>query len=145
MRLSLLSSALTIQQPMHLANTPVIVRLQRYIAAIACLKKALYLGPFEWIISYNLGLVHLHTAQYASAFHYFSSSINLKPDFAHSYMYLAVTLGRLDDFENACAAHEKAIQMAGAPGEPVFHLNYGGCITDHEGAWPAGMQPLHCA
>jgi hypothetical protein len=31
--------------------------LQRYIAAIACLKKALYLGPFEWIISYNLGLV----------------------------------------------------------------------------------------
>lgn len=62
---------------------------QRYIAAIACLKKALYLGPFEWIISYNLGLVHLHTGQYASAFHYFSASINLKPDFAHSYMYLA--------------------------------------------------------
>jgi Bardet-Biedl syndrome 4 protein len=29
----------------------------RYIAAIACLKKALYLDPFEWIISYNLGLV----------------------------------------------------------------------------------------
>jgi Bardet-Biedl syndrome 4 protein len=28
---------------------------QRFIAAIACLKKALYLGPFEWIISYNLG------------------------------------------------------------------------------------------
>lgn len=57
---------------------------QRYIAAIACLKKALYLGPFEWIISYNLGLVHLHTGQYASAFHYFSASVNLKPDFAHS-------------------------------------------------------------
>ena len=29
----------------------------RYIASIACLKKALYLDPFEWIISYNLGLV----------------------------------------------------------------------------------------
>jgi len=36
---------------------------QRYIASIACLKKALYLGPFEWIIGYNLGLVHLHTEQ----------------------------------------------------------------------------------
>lgn len=59
---------------------------QRYIAAIACLKKALYLGPFEWIISYNLGLVHLHTGQYASAFHYFSSSINLKSDFAHRFV-----------------------------------------------------------
>uniref|UniRef100_A0A7S2QUY1 Uncharacterized protein n=1 Tax=Chlamydomonas chlamydogama TaxID=225041 RepID=A0A7S2QUY1_9CHLO len=105
---------------------------QRYIAAIACLKKALYLGPFEWIISYNLGLVHLHTGQYASAFHYFSSSINLKPDFAHSYMYLAVTLNRLDDFENACAAYEKAIQMAGHPGETVFHLNYAIMLCTHK-------------
>ncbi|KAJ9508090.1 hypothetical protein QJQ45_021437 [Haematococcus lacustris] len=98
---------------------------QRYIAAIACLKKALYLGPFEWIISYNLGLVHLHTDQAASAFHYLSASINLKSDFPHSYMYLAVALSKLEDIDNACAAYEKAIQMCGVPGEPVFHLNYG--------------------
>jgi Bardet-Biedl syndrome 4 protein len=84
---------------------------QRYVAAIACLKRALYLDPFEWIISYNLGLVHLNTGQYASAFHFFSSSINLKPDFPSSYMYLAITLSRLDDFENACSAYEKAIEM----------------------------------
>jgi len=51
---------------------------QKYVAAIACLKRALYLDPFEWIVAYNLGLVHLNTAQYASAFHYFSASINLK-------------------------------------------------------------------
>jgi len=104
---------------------------QRYIAAIACLKKALYLGPFEWIISYNLGLVHLHTQQAASAFHYFSSSINLKPDFAHSYMYLAIALSRLEDFDNACAAYDKAIGVAGSPGEPVFHLNYGVMLAKH--------------
>lgn len=67
----------------------------RYVAAIACLKKALYHDPFEWIISYNLGLVHLNTGQYASAFHYFSSSINLKPDFPSSYMQLGITLTRL--------------------------------------------------
>jgi len=99
---------------------------QRYIAAIACLKKALYLDPFEWIISYNLGLVHLNTGQFASAFHFFSASINLKPDFPSSYMYLAITLSKLDDFENACSAYEKAIEM-----EPdhLFHLNY--CITLH--------------
>lgn len=84
---------------------------QRYVAAIACLKRALYLDPFEWIISYNLGLVHLNTGQYASAFHFFSSSINLKPDFPSSYMYLAITLSRLDDFDNACSAYEKAIEM----------------------------------
>uniref|UniRef100_A0A7R9VKW0 Uncharacterized protein n=1 Tax=Chlamydomonas euryale TaxID=1486919 RepID=A0A7R9VKW0_9CHLO len=97
---------------------------QRYIAAIACLKKAVYLGPFEWIISYNLGLVHLHTQQYASAFHYLSASINLHADFAHSYMYLAIALSKLDDQDNACSAYEKAISLAAEPGEPLFHLNY---------------------
>mmetsp|Transcript_60156 Transcript_60156/g.97447 ORF Transcript_60156/g.97447 Transcript_60156/m.97447 type:complete len:412 (+) Transcript_60156:263-1498(+) len=94
---------------------------QRYIAAIACLKKALYLDPFEWIISYNLGLVHLNTGHYASAFHYFSASINLKPDFPSSYMYLGMTLARLDDTENACAAYDKAIEMEE---DMLFHLNY---------------------
>jgi Bardet-Biedl syndrome 4 protein len=95
--------------------------LQRFVAAIACLKRALYLDPFEWIISYNLGLVHLNTGQYASAFHYFSTSINLKPDFASSYMYLAITLNRLDDFDNACEAYEKAIDMEE---DHLFRLNY---------------------
>ena len=43
--------------------------------------------------------------RYASAFHYFSTSINLKPDFPSSYMYLAITLSRLDDFSNSCSAY----------------------------------------
>lgn len=30
--------------------------------------------------------------RYASAFHYLSASINLKPDFPSSYMYLGITL-----------------------------------------------------
>jgi Bardet-Biedl syndrome 4 protein len=73
-----------------------------------------------------LGLVHLHTGQWASAFHYLSSAVNLKPDFASSYMYLAITLFKLEDADNACAAYEKAIKLANAQGtlEPVFHLNY---------------------
>ncbi|KAG6972063.1 hypothetical protein JG688_00004153 [Phytophthora aleatoria] len=94
---------------------------QRYVASVACLKRALYLDPFEWITSYNLGLVHLNTGQYASAFHFFSAAINLKPDFPSSYMYLAITLSRLDDFENACSAFDKAIEMER---DHMFHLNY---------------------
>jgi len=93
----------------------------KYVAAIACLKRALYLDPFEWIISYNLGLVHLSTGQYASAFHFFSASINLKPDWPSSYMYLAITLSRLEDFANACSAYEKAIDM---DTDHMFHLNF---------------------
>ncbi|CAM9161315.1 unnamed protein product [Chrysoparadoxa australica] len=94
---------------------------KRYIAAIACLKRALYLDPFEWIICYNLGLVHLATKQYASAFQYLSSSINLKPDYAPSYMHLGVALAHLDDFDNACSAYEKALELEA---DHVTHLNY---------------------
>jgi len=101
---------------------------QRYVAAIACLKRALYLDPFEWIISYNLGLVHLNTDQYASAFHYLSGSINLKPDFPSSYMYLGITLSRLEDFENACSAYEKAIRMES---DHLFELNYAITLFNH--------------
>ena len=95
---------------------------QRYVASIACLKRALYLGPFEWIISYNLGLVYLNVGQHASAFHFFSAAINLKPDFAHSYMYLGLSLSRLEDFENACLAYERAIELED---EYTFRLNFG--------------------
>jgi Bardet-Biedl syndrome 4 protein len=94
---------------------------QRYVASIACLKRALYLDPFEWIISYNLGLVHLNTAQYASAFHYLSCSINLKADFPSSYMYLAICLARLEDLDNSFSAYDKAISMEA---DHLFHLNY---------------------
>ena len=103
---------------------------RKYIASIACLKRALYLDPFEWIIAYNLGLVHLTTGQCASAFHFFSSSINLKPDFAAAYMYLAVTLARLDDFENACAAYDRAAEIDGGA-DFTIRLNY--AITLHNG------------
>jgi len=105
---------------------------QRFIAAIACLKKALFLGPFEWIVSYNLGLVYLNTGQYASAFHYFSAAINLKPDFAHSYMYLGVALAKLEDIENACLAYERAMELED---DWLFHLNY--AVTLHN----AGQVP----
>lgn len=55
---------------------------KKNIAAISCLKKSLYLNPFEWITNFNLGLVLYQTQQYASAFHCFSVSIHIKSDFA---------------------------------------------------------------
>jgi Bardet-Biedl syndrome 4 protein len=82
---------------------------QKYVAAIACLKKSLYLDPFQWIAAFNLGLVHLNTRQYASAYHYFSSAINLKADFSNTYMYLGITLNRIGDVESAYKSFEKAL------------------------------------
>jgi tetratricopeptide (TPR) repeat protein len=72
-------------------------------------------------MSYNLGVIHLTTGQYASAFHYFSTAINLQPTYGRSYTYLALALSRLDDFENACAAYDKAIELGE---DHITHLNY---------------------
>eukprot|EP01041_Mallomonas_annulata_P011290 gene11290-23624_t len=93
----------------------------KLVAAVACLKRAVYLSPFEWIISFNLGVVHLSTGQFASAFHYFSTAINLQPTYPRAYMYLAVALSRLDDFENSCAAYDKAVELGQ---DYLTHLNY---------------------
>lgn len=81
------------------------------LQAISCLKRAHYLEPFEWIIAYNLGIIFLNTGQFASAFHYLSASINLKPDYANSYMYLAMALDRLGDFDNASSGYQKALKL----------------------------------
>jgi tetratricopeptide (TPR) repeat protein len=62
-----------------------------YLQAISCLKRANYLSPFDWKTLYNLGLVHLTTKQYASAFHYLSAAINLQPTSARTFMLLACT------------------------------------------------------
>jgi Bardet-Biedl syndrome 4 protein len=93
----------------------------RFVAAIACLKKALYLDPFEWIVSYNLGIAHLKTRQNASAFHFLSHAVKRKPDFAEAYGYLAVALARLDDLENAKRAYDGAIRLD--PENHVTRLN----------------------
>lgn len=37
---------------------------RKYIAAISCLKRALYLDPFEWLVAFNLGLIHLNLQQF---------------------------------------------------------------------------------
>ena len=60
---------------------------------------------------------------------YFSACINQKPNFPTSYMYLAVTLAKLDDFENACSAYEKAIDMEE---DHLFRLNYAITLYSNE-------------
>jgi tetratricopeptide (TPR) repeat protein len=66
-----------------LRHTPPALFLQRYIAAISCLRRAQYLGPFEWLVAHNLGLVYLACGQPASAFQHLSTAVNLNPVCAH--------------------------------------------------------------
>ncbi len=66
--------------------------------------------------------MHLNTQQYASAYHYFSVAINLKPDFSNSYMYLGITLNRMKDAVSADEAFKKALELDS--NDCVTYLNY---------------------
>ncbi|KAE8617222.1 hypothetical protein XENTR_v10009009 [Xenopus tropicalis] len=95
---------------------------KKYVAAISCLKRALYLSPFDWRVLYNLGLVHLSMQQYASAFHFLSAAISLHHGNAGLYMLLAVALTYLDDIENAKSSYQQAASLDQT--DPLVNLNF---------------------
>ncbi|CAL8072814.1 unnamed protein product [Orchesella dallaii] len=108
---------------------------RKYVASISCLKRAYYLSPFDWKILHNLGLLHLHMQQYASAFHFLTASINLKPDQSHTFMLLAVAISHLDDVEYAKHAYEQAIRLniQNITTDPVnLVLNYAVSLFNHK-------------
>lgn len=93
----------------------------KFVAAVSCLKHAAFLAPFEWTIMHNLGLVFLSMKQYASAFHYLSAAITLKPKVAQLFMLLAVALTHLSSFDDARKAYDQAVLL---DGNLNAHLNY---------------------
>jgi Bardet-Biedl syndrome 4 protein len=100
----------------------------KLVASIACLKKAVYLAPSQWKISYNLGLVHLHNKQYVSAFHFLSAAINFKKDHSLSFMLLGTALMYLDDPQNSRKAFAKALDLDST--NPLIYLNYGALLCN---------------
>ncbi|ORX77475.1 Bardet-Biedl syndrome protein 4 [Anaeromyces robustus] len=101
----------------------------KIIAAISCLKKALYLAPNEWKISFNLGLAHLKHEQYVSAFRFFTSTANLNPQFSDTYIWLGVTLNKLGDFDNSKAAFQKGLEINNM--NIVGYLNYAIVLSEN--------------
>jgi Bardet-Biedl syndrome 4 protein len=51
----------------------------KLVAAISCLKRANYLCPLDWKILFNLGIVYAAMSQFASAYNFMSSALNLNP------------------------------------------------------------------
>ena len=84
---------------------------KKYITAIACLKKASYLDPLQWIVNFNLGLVYLYTGQYTSGYFHMNTVINLKPKISIAYMYLGIILSRLGDIQLSIEMYEKSLEL----------------------------------
>ena len=105
---------------------------KQYISAHSCLQRAIHLNPFEWKINYNLGLLYVHTGQYASAFHYLSSALSYNAKNELIYMYLAITLSYLDDFEHAEISYQKAIELHQDTSNPILYFNYAISLYKHK-------------
>lgn len=84
---------------------------KKYITAVACLKKASYLDPLQWIVNFNLGLVYLYTGQYTSAYIHMNTVTSLKPSIGLAYMYLGIILSRIGDIQGAIEKYEKSFEI----------------------------------
>lgn len=85
---------------------------KKVVGAMSCLKRAHYLNPLDWRISYNLGLLHMQMKQFASAFHFLKSSASASIGAPHVVSFLAACLESLDDPANARQAHITATKAA---------------------------------
>ena len=85
------------------------------IFASTCLKRALYLAPMEWIISFNLGLVYLKNEQYVTAFVHMNTAANLNKKSHMVYLYLGIICGELNNDGNAKNCFEKALSIKEDP------------------------------
>uniref|UniRef100_A0A1I8Q8A9 Uncharacterized protein n=1 Tax=Stomoxys calcitrans TaxID=35570 RepID=A0A1I8Q8A9_STOCA len=81
---------------------------QKLIVGISSLRKAIWLSPLNYNALYNLSLIYITAQQYASAFHTLAAAINLRKDNADCYMLLGICLRKLEDFDNAYTAFERA-------------------------------------
>ncbi|KNC21821.1 putative Bardet-Biedl syndrome 4 protein [Lucilia cuprina] len=87
---------------------------QKFIVAISSLRKAIWLSPLNYNALYNLSLIYITAQQYASAFHTLAAAINLRKDNAECYMLLGICLRKLEDFDNAFTAFERASAISAA-------------------------------
>ncbi|XP_073846172.1 Bardet-Biedl syndrome 4 [Musca autumnalis] len=85
---------------------------QKLIVGISSLRKAIWLSPLNYNALYNLSLIYITAQQYASAFHTLAAAINLRKDNADCYMLLGICLRKLEDFDNAYTAFERASSIS---------------------------------
>ncbi|XP_055318142.1 Bardet-Biedl syndrome 4 protein homolog [Sitodiplosis mosellana] len=96
---------------------------KKFIAAISCLKKAVWLEPTNFNCLFNLGLIYLTAHQFASAFHTLAAAACIRLDNAECYMLLGICLRNLNDHGNAYLAFERSVMLPDAVKNPLIYLN----------------------
>ncbi|KAI5691299.1 Tetratricopeptide repeat [Leishmania braziliensis] len=97
-------------------------------AAVACLRKSVFLWPFDWLSHYNLGIAFLMIGRCCSALQCLNAAVHLHPHHAPTFMLLGICLGEMKDLPNACRAYEHALAMQD---DFLVYLNY--AVTLYKG------------
>lgn len=103
---------------------------KKYVIAVSCLKRSWYLAPFEWRISYNLGLIHLTIKQFTSAVQFLRASIAINSRVGESYLMLGVALNHLEEKQQAKQAFEHSLTLL--PDNITLLLNYSIFLVKNE-------------
>ncbi|EFP09455.1 hypothetical protein CRE_25560 [Caenorhabditis remanei] len=90
-------------------------------ASHSALKKASFINPLDYKISYNLGVLHDIMNLHCSALHYIKLCTELKPQNAKAVGAMAVILSHMGDNKNARLAYKRSIELQPFPS---IVLNY---------------------
>ncbi|CCD31086.1 BBSome complex member bbs-4 [Caenorhabditis elegans] len=90
-------------------------------ASHSALKKAAFINPLNYKISYNLGVLHDIMNLHCSALHYIKLCTELYPQNAKAVGAMAVILSHMNDDKNARLAYKKSIELKK---NPSTILNY---------------------
>jgi len=111
------------QQVAHLlASANKLLRARRPVDAIAPLREAALLEPFNPIIHHDLGLACLEVGRLPDAIAALQWAVANKPHYADAYFRLGIALEKLGNIGEAIAAYDRATQLLPSLTEAWFRI-----------------------
>jgi len=111
------------QQVAHLlASANKLLRARRPVDAIAPLREAALLEPFNPIIHHDLGLACLEVGRLPDAIAALQWAVANKPHYADAYFRLGIALEKLGNIGEAIAAYDRATQLLPSLTEAWFRV-----------------------
>ncbi|CAI2348362.1 unnamed protein product [Caenorhabditis sp. 36 PRJEB53466] len=106
-------------------------------ASHSALKKAAFINPLNYKISYNLGVLHDMMNLRCSALHYIKLCTELSPQNPKAVGAMAVILSHMGDNKNARLAYRKSIELKPLPSVIINYAIFEYRQKDYSASWKA--------
>lgn len=87
--------------------------MERPAESLGEIRRALELEPLSLIILTTVGWVHYYARDYGKAVEQCLHTLEMDPDFMNAHIALGLAYGQLGRYEEAIAAHQQALRIAG--------------------------------